>query len=361
MSIVAEKLREARLLQGKSLKELAQRTRIREQFLLAIEQGRFDVLPGVYVRSFVKTYATALGMPVDEILRLLNQDYPLDRGDPAFVPRTRFPEKNVRQSIARKTPSPSGRFGALASSLLRGLTPNLLAVSIKGFFGNRFRLILFTVLAFLFVVTLALMMFSNSESGRAGLENTALTVAPILGEGAGEPENVAQDSIVLEAVVNDTAWIDIRIDRKHSHQSVLLPGSEHKWKAFTRFELTLSNAGGVQFIRDGIPLPSLGNPGEVVRHVDITRDDVNSSSIAWKSNTVKISSSPEQPQAKTDLNSQTNSTKPTTNTVQPDVQQAKPKVKQPAKPAAPRQAKPTQTMPKAETRPVITPAPIRQP
>ncbi len=61
-------LEKARLKQGLTIEEMSERTKIRPQFLQAIEVEDFDLLPGeAYVKPFIRTYAKALGLE-DEIL-----------------------------------------------------------------------------------------------------------------------------------------------------------------------------------------------------------------------------------------------------------------------------------------------------
>lgn len=46
---------------GVSLDQIAQATKIRVYYLNAIEQGRFDKLPGgIYSRSYIRQYAAAI-------------------------------------------------------------------------------------------------------------------------------------------------------------------------------------------------------------------------------------------------------------------------------------------------------------
>ena len=59
-------LREARMRQGLDLADCAEATRIRERYLIAIEDGRFESLPDpAYVSGFVRAYAAHLGVTVD--------------------------------------------------------------------------------------------------------------------------------------------------------------------------------------------------------------------------------------------------------------------------------------------------------
>jgi len=58
---------------GYSLKDVAERTRIRKVYLESMEQGQFEALPGqAYVTGFVRVYARHLGLDSDELLARLN-------------------------------------------------------------------------------------------------------------------------------------------------------------------------------------------------------------------------------------------------------------------------------------------------
>ena len=67
MASLGEKLKEARLKQGLSLNEIADKTRIQTHFLEAIEHDKLEKIPGDFFRkSFVRQYASTLGLDPDE-------------------------------------------------------------------------------------------------------------------------------------------------------------------------------------------------------------------------------------------------------------------------------------------------------
>jgi hypothetical protein len=69
MGEVGAKLREERERRGIGIDEIEAETRIRAKFLLALEEERFDVLPGpAYVRAFVRDYAEQLGLDPQELV-----------------------------------------------------------------------------------------------------------------------------------------------------------------------------------------------------------------------------------------------------------------------------------------------------
>ncbi len=68
---IGERLRSAREARGLSLEEIEAGTRIRRQYLRALEAEAFDEIPGpAYVKGFLRTYATYLGLSSDDLAAL---------------------------------------------------------------------------------------------------------------------------------------------------------------------------------------------------------------------------------------------------------------------------------------------------
>ena len=73
-------LRRARLLRGKSIEEASRETRIRAEYLQALERETFDaVLGDVYVRGFLRSYSAYLGLDPTKILTVYNREFGLHR------------------------------------------------------------------------------------------------------------------------------------------------------------------------------------------------------------------------------------------------------------------------------------------
>jgi cytoskeletal protein RodZ len=83
---IGDRLREARLRQGVEISACAHATRIRERYLVAIEDGRYESLPDpAYVNGFIRAYAAHLGVEVQGPVRELPVDG--DPGTGAVRPR----------------------------------------------------------------------------------------------------------------------------------------------------------------------------------------------------------------------------------------------------------------------------------
>ncbi|MEK7571076.1 MAG: helix-turn-helix domain-containing protein [Patescibacteria group bacterium] len=73
---LGQRLHEARLQKELTLEEVARATKIKSQFLSAIEKGEYAKLPSpAYAQGFVKNYAAYLGLPTTESLALFRREY----------------------------------------------------------------------------------------------------------------------------------------------------------------------------------------------------------------------------------------------------------------------------------------------
>lgn len=92
-------LRKARLLQGKSIEEASRETRIRAEYLRALERERFEMLLGdVYARGFLRSYSTYLGLDPDKVLSVFSGHF--------GGPQARLPAPAPGPSRSPKGPHP---------------------------------------------------------------------------------------------------------------------------------------------------------------------------------------------------------------------------------------------------------------
>jgi hypothetical protein len=83
---IGRALRSARLRQGKSLEEASRDTRVRSDYLEALEREDFGRLQGdVYVRGFMTSYARYLGLSPEKVLAAYERVYRRPRPAPAPV------------------------------------------------------------------------------------------------------------------------------------------------------------------------------------------------------------------------------------------------------------------------------------
>ncbi len=69
MQSIGERLEEARKRKGISIREAAEATKIRGEYLHKFESNQFDIqLPEIYIRGFLRTYANFLKVPPEKIV-----------------------------------------------------------------------------------------------------------------------------------------------------------------------------------------------------------------------------------------------------------------------------------------------------
>lgn len=73
---IGEVLSEARSTHHISIEQLAKKTRIRAEYLEALENNQFEKLPAAaFVKGYIKTYAQAFGLEEGPLLALLRRDF----------------------------------------------------------------------------------------------------------------------------------------------------------------------------------------------------------------------------------------------------------------------------------------------
>jgi len=244
---VGSLLRAKRTELGLSVSDISRLTGIRPAIIEAIEAGSLDVMPPVYMRSFLRRYARALGL--DE------RTLPFTPSEPHHLTsrRTATPPAGSSQ---RK--SNTALAVAIAVGVL-GAAGYVLYRSIEG--SNQPR--------------------TSFEQEEAPAETIRTAPSSRLLEYFGA---IARDSMRLEAVATDTVWLSVTMDGRRSEQVTLRPGERRQWYALQTIILSIGNAGGVELYRNGEPLPALGHRGEAVRYVKITPTEVIPSTSSWARN-----------------------------------------------------------------------------
>jgi len=102
MFAIGDSLREARTRRGLSAADVQKDLRIRERYLTALEEERWELLPGeAYTKGFLRTYAEFLGLNgnlyIDEYnARIANNDE-----EPPLVPESLVASHRARRGVLR--------------------------------------------------------------------------------------------------------------------------------------------------------------------------------------------------------------------------------------------------------------------
>ncbi|MCA0174275.1 helix-turn-helix domain-containing protein [Bacillus sp. RAR_GA_16] len=116
MTELGQRLKEARNDKGLSLEEIQSITKIQKRYLLAIEEGNYELLPGnFYTRAFIKNYAEAVGLHGEELLEEYASEIPKANAD---VPESLPPRKMRKPSAPSKSSSVSSKWSSVFPSVL---------------------------------------------------------------------------------------------------------------------------------------------------------------------------------------------------------------------------------------------------
>ncbi|GIV50011.1 MAG: hypothetical protein KatS3mg038_0532 [Candidatus Kapaibacterium sp.] len=241
---VGSLLRAKRTELGLSVSDISRLTGIRPAIIEAIEAGSLDVMPPVYMRSFLRRYARALGL------------------DERSLP---FSSVEPHPLTSRRTTTPP------AASSQRKPNTALAVVIALGVLGAA-----------------GYLLYRSTESSNQPRPNLEQAEAPAETIRTAPSRGLLEyfgattsDSMRLEAVATDTVWISVTMDGRRSEQVTLRPGERRQWYALQAIILSIGNAGGVELYRNGEPLPALGHRGEAVRYVKITPTEVIPSTSSW--------------------------------------------------------------------------------
>ncbi|MEM8530117.1 MAG: RodZ domain-containing protein [Chloroflexota bacterium] len=265
MSQLGEQLRAVRESQGISLSQAAVETRILQRYLVALEDGDYQHLPGdVYARGFIRNYAEYLGLSPEELMELYRQ------------------ERGVTDPIQ--------------------VVPATSAPRIRGFSIPSFFSVFFVALALVGVTYLLLNLTGNLDTDSAvadrptppaatpeplptaTLEPTSETTlaedstTPEPSNGAAgvtiRPTNQTEVTPTPEAPIvgeiriddgnNPGSWVSVTLDGDTDFQGTLTSNESRSFTAENNVSILVGNAGVVSIVINGEDSGPLGRAGEVV-------------------------------------------------------------------------------------------------
>jgi len=241
---LGDHLRAVRSSAGGSLADMAVATRVSERYLRALESDVRDDLPApVFVKGFIRAYCAFLGAPADEALALYDQE----RGAPPMV-----------KSHAVHVRPRKGWVGhplAISSALLLIFGGGLVALKLVSQpQPTRLREPRAAVRAPESAPEMAL-------PAAPAVSTPPSAAAPAITQAA-VPET---QRLVVKAV--EPTWIRVQIDDGRVVEELLKAGAQRAWTSDRRFVLTVGNAGGIEIVLNGRPLPSLGARGAVIHRL----------------------------------------------------------------------------------------------
>jgi len=126
---IGNRLREARVRRGLTIKDVEDATKIRSKYLEALEEDDFEVLPGpVFVKAFLRTYASFLKVDADDVVEEYRSGHEPRREEPVLL-RTQEVEKSRSRAATehKKRRTRRNQRGYIIAAVLAVIAIGLLA------------------------------------------------------------------------------------------------------------------------------------------------------------------------------------------------------------------------------------------
>jgi cytoskeletal protein RodZ len=256
--------RKSRESQKLSIDKISVETKISSRFLEAIENERFDLLPGgIFNRGFIRTYAIRLGLDPDEAVQGYQKLFRAVEAEPV---------QQETERVRGKTTKIPVYYVALAG---------LLILVVAFYFSTRHKEPPLAAAKPAVAVPPATPPPSSASVeapapvpvSAAGLVAvpTAASPAPTPVRPASVPAASASTaSVVIELEVHEESWFKLSSDGNDVVSSEILPaGTTRRYTATNSMNVSIGNAAGVSLRVNGHPVSSLGRTGQV-RNITIT-------------------------------------------------------------------------------------------
>ena len=227
-----------------TLKEIADSSKINIKFLEAIESGDFEVMPEVYIRAFLKTYAKYVGLNPDKVIN----DFDLAKrnkfGKTAETPTVSAVEKGARKSESEFTEEKEEKK--------------------KG-------ILLFSAIAAIVLIALAILFFLPEEEENPPEETSfeeilkeknveTQNAVPVAEEKNAERKNPIEVRIDAEG----QCWIGVRADADtSSSQFMLTKGNKKLFTANDSMRIVFGKPSSVKVLFNGKEINVVKKRGEI--------------------------------------------------------------------------------------------------
>lgn len=306
MESVGEFFRQVRETKGLTVDEVASKTRIRTDFVKALEDGNFSRLPDqVFAKGFVRSYARSLGLDEEDAIHRFIQSAGsfYEKQDERERLKMRQIEEDRKRQSNRKAVTIAISIAVLTLIFL--LSREQSSMFRRGVPEHGPATKRTTQAAKEIPATTAHEPERTAEVPKptdlpAGAPKTTIEapprqepVVPASTTSRSEPETVSTVSpgsdgplagialnatesfgdgqLVLDLEATELSWVVVQIDNGSPQESLLRPGEKAHWKGQDQFILTLGNAGGVKAELNGKPQKPFGPSGKVARDIVLKR------------------------------------------------------------------------------------------
>lgn len=279
MGSFGKKLKREREMRGIALQEIARHTKISTRMLEAIEEDRFDLLPGgIFSRAFVLHYARYLGLNEEQA----GAEFDLAVGTPGAVSIEAVAAQ--RESLARQVAAGEG-LARRRLLLIAGLSAALVlsVVALRALWQPWLPLHRAPAVAppprLPAPPSPRALGASPAATGAAPAQEPSGAPAappaapPAQAPVSGQPSPPAPPRLQLQIDTLDNSRVEVIADGRTVFRGTMRKGQMRRVSAESRMEVRASNAGAVVLTLNGETQPPLGRMGEP-KTVVFTREDL---------------------------------------------------------------------------------------
>jgi hypothetical protein len=231
--------------EGLAIEALAARTKISPAFLIALERGAYDELPGdFYARAFLKVYARELHLPADEVVS--EYDASRTQAQPVQGNRAVEPEAPIPASPLWSSPTIRSARGIWAP------------------------------VATLVLLLVVVAMRSRPVEKPAGIEGavgtTGVARAGLAPSAPPPAAEAAPQKLVVDIRPSGVVWVAASADGKRVVYRLVQPGEHVTVEGVKELTFRIGNAAAFAYAINGVPGKTLGGPDEI-REFQITRQN----------------------------------------------------------------------------------------
>ncbi|HEX3015500.1 MAG TPA: RodZ domain-containing protein [Desulfobacteria bacterium] len=271
MQSIGDTLREAREQKGLTIRDLEEMTKIRTHYLKALEEERFEQLPGkTYVIGFLRSYARALGLNAQEIVDIYKETGEKSTFKPVDI--TPAAEPSVATLVKRSQPLPRwvviAALCVLAILTLYGVR-SFSQGSTKAPSGQANN-------------TPASLTTGNSIStGNAGGQAANQVTSPNSSVSATTPDTATADTaqskkLTMELTFTNRCWLQVEADGQMVINGTMNSGDKQTITANNQIKfVSVGKPDAVQVVLNGKSLGPLGPVGPVLQNKVFTLQDVS--------------------------------------------------------------------------------------
>jgi cytoskeleton protein RodZ len=284
---------------GLTVDEVAAKTRIRSDFVKALEDGNFAKLPDqVFAKGFVRSYARSLGLDEEDAIHRFIQSAGAfyEKQDERERLKVRQAEEERKRRANRKAVAVAIGIAVLTlifllsreqSSVLRHSSPEhtkRTAQAPKEALDTGTHQASEPGVGKVKEGTSIQKPPTDARRAEpivppiAGTKPEAELPSTVLPDIEGPLAGMALDGapaddgqLVLDLEATELSWVVVQIDNGSPQEALLRPGERAHWKAQDQFILTLGNAGGVKADLNGQPQKPFGPSGKVARDIVLKR------------------------------------------------------------------------------------------